>query len=287
MKIIEIDIWSSFGCFSKHFSNTGGVLTHLIPPKTSIIGIIGAILGYEVNEYVDNDDGTKTYKIESLNNIKVSIYPLFEFKTKRVIFNLVSGTNLDLDIKNINQDVLISPKYKLFISFPSELEKVEECFLNRIKNNQTIFNLYMGRNEFPLNLKFVREINAEKHVFSTDNSDELKSIKVYGSLNRSSIKSLNLYYENNDSKVESNALSLISSLLISNSDDGVRHLKSFHEFTIKDYPIKRENFTDFSYSPISFYSSKKFGECFFSNLILKDGEIELVNIGDDRWLSLI
>ena len=287
MKIIEIDIWSSFGCFSKHFSNTGGVLTHLIPPKTSIIGIVGAILGYEFDDCEENENGKKTYKIESLNNIKVSICPLFEFKTKRVIFNLVSGTNLDLDIKNINQDVLISPRYKLFISFPPSLINEENSFLNKIKNNQTVFNLYMGRNEFPLNLEFIREIDAKSYVFNEDNYDDLKDIKIYGSLNRSSIKSLSLYYNEKSSEGDSEVLELISPLLISNSDDGIRRLKSFHEYTIKDYPIKRENFTDFSYSPISFYSSKEFGECFFSNIKLKCGEIELVDIGDDKWLSLI
>ena len=50
LNVIEMDIWSSFGCFSKPFSTVGGVLSYLIPPKTSIIGMIGAVLGYEFND---------------------------------------------------------------------------------------------------------------------------------------------------------------------------------------------------------------------------------------------
>ena len=52
----------------------------------------------------------------------------------------------------------------------------------------------MGRNEFPLNLEFIKEIDAKSYKFNEDNSNDLKDVKIYGSLNRSSIKSLSLYY---------------------------------------------------------------------------------------------
>ena len=76
--VIEMDIWSNFGCFSKPFSNTGGILSYLIPPKTSVIGMIGAILGYEFD---DNDEGI--FSIEELFDIKLSILPLYDLKSKR------------------------------------------------------------------------------------------------------------------------------------------------------------------------------------------------------------
>jgi len=61
--IIEIEMWSNFGCFTKSFSNTGGLLTYLIPPKTAIIGMVGAVLGYKFNEFYESND-IRVYKIE-------------------------------------------------------------------------------------------------------------------------------------------------------------------------------------------------------------------------------
>ena len=48
------------------------------------------------------------------------------------------------------------------------------------------------------------------------------------------------------------------------------YLKSFYEYVIREYPIKRTNFVDFTYSDISFYSADNLKDCYFSNLILKD-----------------
>ena len=97
-KVIEIDIWSSFGCFSKPDSTGGGRLTYLIPPKTAIIGIIGAILGYDFDKFEINKNKIKIYEIEELYDIKISIQPLFDLKTKRVTFNRVNGTTEKLFI---------------------------------------------------------------------------------------------------------------------------------------------------------------------------------------------
>ena len=198
MEIIELDIWSKFGCFSKPFSNSGGMLTYFIPPKTSIIGMIGAILGYKFDDYVTNDEGINTYSIEKLNEIKISIQPLFPLKTKRVTFNQVSNEG----IQNIRQDILINPYYKLFIVFPKSLESEKNIFLERIKSQQSVFNLYMGKNEFMLNYNFINVY--EYKTFKLDNSNKNSFFssgnKIYGSLNRKNIKNAILKYKKVNSK---------------------------------------------------------------------------------------
>lgn len=289
--IIEMDIWSSFGCFSKPFSTTGGILTYLIPPKTSIIGIIGAVLGYEFDVYEENSNGIKKYKIEKLNNIKVSIQPLFDLKTKRITFNQVSGTVEKMNVINIHQDVLIKPRYKLFISFPDSLSNEEELFVERIKNQETIFNLYMGRNEFPLNYEFVNQFSYDSVILTKENRNDFfkKPIKIHGSLNRLAVKNVTLFSEKK-SDLDEDVKSTLESIgiIFSNNDGETSKLKSYYEYLIKDYPVKRENFTDFKYSPISFYASDDFDSCYFSNLILKEGyELELTKIMENKWITMI
>ena len=271
--IIELDIWSKFGCFSKSFSNSGGILTYFIPPKTSIMGMIGSVLGYSFDEFELNDEGIKIYSIEKFNEIKVSIQPLFPLKTKRVTYNNVSGEG----IKNIHQDVLLNPYYKIFISFPDSLKEDENLFLDRIKNQQSVYNLYMGKNEFLLNVELKNVFDYESFVVNNSNKNEFFSKnKIYGSLNRKNIKSTILKSEKEKAK-----RTLFSRASTSK-------LESYYEYFIRDYPIKRENFVDFTYSPISFYTYPKEGDCYFSDLELKeDCEIELCKIGDNKWISLI
>ena len=274
--IIEMDVWSKFGCFNKPFSSGGGLLTYLIPPKTSIIGIIGAILGYSFDEFelMEND---KCYSIEKLNEIKVSIHPLFQFKIKRVTFNNVSEDS----IMNVQQDIIINPYYKIYILFPDSLDREEKLFLNRVKNNKSFFNLYMGRNEFLLNFEFKNVLNCDKFILNNSNSEEFfnsNKNKIYGSLNRKNVKSTKL-----KQTLKNSNRTLVS------RRRRTFNLESYYEYIINQFPIKRTNFTDFKFSPISFYAYSEDDDCFFANVEFKndDDQIELYNIGDLKWISMI
>lgn len=286
LNIIEMDIWSTFGCFSKPFSTTGGILSYLIPPKTSIIGMIGAILGYEFKEY-SNSENSNRYVIEELYDIKISVQPLFDLKSKRVTFNKVEGTMDNTKILNIHQDVLINPYYKLFISFPDTLSEKEKIFMDKIKNHETIFNLYMGRNEFVLSYKLCNIFKYESVNLKKDNINDFfkdNTEKVFGSLNRELIKDTELVSTINSTINENK--------LLFNFNNSEKKLKSFYEYIIKEYPIKRTNFTDFKYSVISFYSANNLKDCYFSKLIFKDNIdenqfLELTKIGEHEWISMI
>lgn len=281
-KVIEIDIWSNFGCFSKPFSNTGGILSYLIPPKTSIIGIVGAVLGYEFNATSKHNH----YSIEELFDIKVSIQPLFDLKTKRVTFNNIQGISEKINIENIHQDVLINPYYKIFISFPDTLNSQENLFIQRIENHETVFSLYMGRNEFPLSFELCNIFSYESKSLNQMNIDSFFSNneKIYGTLNRSLIKDTEL--------ISKSGTSNDTGLIFNFNKSTEKILKSYYEYIIREYPVKRTNFTNFYYSDISFYAADNLKDCYFSNLVFKenlgdDEFLELTKIGDNEWISMI
>ena len=273
-----MDIWSSFGCFTKPFSNTGGLLTYLIPPKTSIIGMIAAILGYEFDDYEEFDDETRKYKIEELYDIKVSIQALFDLKVKRVTFNSHYGN--EPHMLNVNQDILINPMYKMYLSFPRELKDKEKIFLERIRANETVYNLYMGRNEFFMNYEFKNYFeNVKLELLTNENSTEFfndsEEQKIYGTLDKRIIKDVTLS-------------EISEQTIFGRLTKGIKKLASFYEYVIRDYPIARCNFTNFAYAPISFYSMSKNDDCFFNKLYLKENrELKLYEIGENEWISLI
>lgn len=261
-KIIELDIWSSFGCFNKSFSNKGGLLTYPIPPKTAIIGMIGSVIGIDFDDY-EIIDNKKVYSIEKFYDIQISIQPLFDLKTTRLTYNNSSNNS----IANINQEILVNPKYKIFISFPNELNEYELDFVEKIKKHETVYNLYMGRNEFPLNYKFKKYFDRYDQTFTNKN---IQDVEIVGILKRSFINELTV------DKINLLSINQIGS-------------KPFFEYLINDYPIKRLSFSNFEYEFISFFPDNNSDiESYFSIEELKEGkEILLTKIGDNKWIYLL
>lgn len=271
-----MDIWSNFGCFTKPFSNTGGLLTYLIPPKTTIIGMIGAILGYRFDDFSESED-KRVYKIEELYDIKISVQSLFDLKVKRVIFNSHYG-NDKKDMLNVKQDLLLNPRYRLYLSFPEHLESQEKVFLSNIKNHSTVYNLYMGRNEFPVNYEFKNYLKKPNFiVLNQKNINDFfkEKPRIYGVLNREIVENLEL-----STNVEIEVFKRLK--------NQIKRLASHFEYLINEYPIKRYDFTSFEYIPLSFYSMDGSTDCYFSKFGLKTNQNVLLNeIGDNKWISLI
>jgi len=269
-------MWSNFGCFTKSFSNTGGLLTYLIPPKTVLIGMIGAILGYKFDDFHESD-GRRVYKIEELYDVKISVQSLFDLKVKRVIFNSHYG-NDKKDMLNVKQDLLINPKYRLYISFPEHLKSQEKVFIDNLENYSTVYNLYMGRNEFPVNYEFKNYLeNVNTFILNQDNTSKFFEAKphIYGVLNRKIV---------DNPQLSTN----LETVVFGRLKNQIKRLASHFEYIIKEYPVKRYNFTSFEYIPLSFYSMNEDFDCYFNNFELKsDQNMFLKEIGENQWISLI
>ncbi len=105
-----------------------------------------------------------------------------------------------------------------------------------------------------------------------NNSEEQK---IYGILDKRIVKDVTLS-------------EIYEQTIFGRLTSGIKKLASFYEYIIRDYPIKRYNFTDFSYAPISFYSMSKKDECYFNKLNLNENqELKLYEIGENEWISLI
>ena len=205
----------------------------------------------------------RIYSIEKFYDIQISVQALFDLKTARLVYN-----NCDKTIANIYQDILVNPKYKVFISFPIKLKEYESEFIEKIKNHSTIYNLYMGRNEFPLNYEYLRSFDRIDKSFTDE--DDIEDFKVIGFIKRSKFEEISIH------KIDKFSSNVIGS-------------KPFFEYLINDYPIKRYNFTNFKYEFISFYPelNNEINSYFYKLELKDDSEIILTDIGDDKWIYLI
>jgi len=181
MEPLCLDIESEFGAFNKAFSNTGGLLTYLFPPKTAIVGMLGAIVGYEFK------DTLKTF-----SDIRVGVEILKGIETKTITYVCHYGERPDREKKkipvNIHQELLINPKYRLYLDLESLSEN--ESLLSKVKtllkqsdikdsandingafrilfqNQISYYSPYMGKNEFPLYYQL-----RDRKLKSLDSSD--------------------------------------------------------------------------------------------------------------------
>ena len=181
--MVAFTYWSHFGSF-KDPLGISQTVTFPIPPKTTVGGILGAMIGKKPEEIF----GDLEYF-----NFQYSVIPLSPIRKKSFAQNYIddftktSGTKLDemqkfakqnpkskfLEIhqrgfkkgaKPIYRELLIAPKYLIVIQdfkFKDELE-------TQLKNHNSVYPLYMGNSEFSANFEYVDAISKEVRSSTVD-----------------------------------------------------------------------------------------------------------------------
>ncbi len=185
METFCFDIQARFGSFTKPLSTSGGLLTYRVPPKTSIRGMLGSIAGFDFKE-----------TLSLLDRLKLGIVPLSETRTKTTTFNSHYG-NPRGRMVNIKQEILINPSYRVITDF-SEIEETNRAleqinsileknhinatissiydgYRHLLDNNISYYDLYMGRNNFPLELKTV---DVELDMITDPYGNEFEAIGI-------------------------------------------------------------------------------------------------------------
>lgn len=185
-------IWSRFGAFRDPLTITQN-LTFPIPPKTTVGGMLAAVLGLDYREYFE-DPGyfdfsyslvlTRPVRKKSFAQNYVADYTKRSEKKNRVMTALTgtasesarekcvqSFTDGFRSPKPIFRELLVDPEYLVFI----EDFKYEARIIPLLKGHETAFSLYMGNSEFPANFRFMESGQTQL------SSDSLDSFTAHGS----------------------------------------------------------------------------------------------------------
>ena len=237
--LISFDIWSDFGFFKKPDINKTS-MTYNLPPKPTILGIIGCILGMDgINKQYENIGSTQKKTSQQdrervsdltqdtfpefyrrLEHLKIGIKPIGDFPFNKIINTYNSRNSYFYTTKTaenvlIHEQLLIRPKYKIYVydQTKSELITEIEC---RLENNNPVYMPYLGKNEF---------IACFDNINTTHDIRPIKSTPKH-------ISSMFLIKENGSG---SNVVDTSSNSLRSNNSSTVKGLHTGFVF-LENYP---------------------------------------------------
>ena len=141
-QVVVFDVWSNFAYFRRPYTTTNA-LTYNFIPRSSIEGLIGAILGIQITEVSDKLSNSKI-GLGILNPIKK-----IPFSTMHTHTDFWSEMQAYLKGKTVKKknfrarvslELLVEPKYRIYFSDPNLGKELEE----RLKKHETIFTPYLG-----------------------------------------------------------------------------------------------------------------------------------------------
>ncbi|BBJ28654.1 type I-B CRISPR-associated protein Cas5b [Athalassotoga saccharophila] len=132
-KISVFEVSSRFGVFRKPYTTTSS-LTYDFPPRTAIIGMIAAVLGW------GNDD--QNHYISFFKEFKVAVKILKPIQKKSTTFkNLNTKQNAPSPNILTLTEMIYNPSYKLYISWE---ESKLLTLKNKIINRESFYTPYLG-----------------------------------------------------------------------------------------------------------------------------------------------
>ncbi len=142
MRTVVFRIRGPFGHFRKVYTTTSAN-TYSFPPRTAILGLIGAILGIE-NRPLSNH-------IKELGNLKVSA--ALEKPIRKTTISVNYLHTKERKRTQIPLEVLRDPSFLIFVS-EENFEKFD-TFCEMIKQGESVFTPYLGISEFIAKIEFV------------------------------------------------------------------------------------------------------------------------------------
>ena len=231
MEIISFDVTGKFAHFRKFYANNTA-LSYFIPPRTTIMGMLGALLGKEKDSYYNSMASDKIRigirvlcplkkSFHRLNLIKILGNGDFRGKQGRVQtpFEVVSGLNIASD----------EVTYRIYLSFfdkgKSLFDEIKEAF----ENEDFKYNLTFGTANFAAS--FFRYKVYDKSQFDLMPATD-DYVLIHSAICSSVAKKIGF---------EKNRKLFIEEELIPSDfvDDGNRELSSMHRviYSINEHPI--------------------------------------------------
>ncbi len=154
-KVLAFDIWGDYAHFKKHYTTTSP-LTFSIPPRTTLCGLLAAIIGLDKTEYLRHfSDKDASIAVQLLNDVKKTTLAENLIDTKKAgrLMNRIKQRT------QIRFEFLKDPKYRIFVHHKdiSIYLKLKEM----LEAHKTVYTPCLGLSELLANFKYEKEYSVE------------------------------------------------------------------------------------------------------------------------------
>jgi len=153
-EVLVFDIWGDLGHFKKPYTTTSP-LSFSFPPRTTIAGMISAIIGLDKNEYA-------THFTKKVANIGIRI--INPVKKIRISQNLIDTKKAKLFSRirqrtQIRIEYIKDPKYRIY--FQHHDSKLYKLFRALLENHEAVYTVSLGLSELLANFKYLGQFDIE------------------------------------------------------------------------------------------------------------------------------
>lgn len=164
MEILSFDISGKFAHFRKYYANNTA-MSYALPPRTTIMGMLAAILGLPRDSYYETLNTQKIRlgirivnpikkSFHRVNLLKIESHSDFRGKKGRVQIptELVSGIDIRKD----------SVVYRIYVSFFSEGKEVFEDLRLCLEKRRQVYNLTLGSANYSASVNNFKQYTIEE-----------------------------------------------------------------------------------------------------------------------------
>ena len=174
-QIVVFDVWSSFAYFRRPYTTTNA-LTYDFMPRSSIEGLIGAILGIQPKEVSKKLQGAKI-ALGLLNPVKklpfstIHTHTDFWYEMNAYLELRVTSGKKDFRAR-AGMELLIEPRYRVYFSDRNYESQLAEL----LERHETVFTPYLGTSTMIANFSY---LGTFEYTSSVQDLSELSSILPY------------------------------------------------------------------------------------------------------------
>lgn len=173
--VLVFDVTGEYGHFRK-FNTTTSPLTYPIPPRSTVLGMIGAILGIEretgIGKYREGQ--TPLANLLDTHAARIGVQLLRPVTKVNMAFNLVNTKNSFFNIDNrtqIEYELLKNPAFRIFLQWENSalLERLEHS----LSNQHAHFTVNLGLSQLLAQVSYVGKFPVRQEI--TDDFIEVVS----------------------------------------------------------------------------------------------------------------
>jgi len=178
--ILVFEIWGKYGMFRKYFT-TSSPLSYSFPPRTTIIGIIAAMIGLNRDSYYEKLSSDKcNVSLEIVNPIDKVKFSTNYVDTKKLKYGTIDGRT------RIRCEYVKNPKYRIYVNFLDQ--ELQQKFKKILQEKHFQYTISLGISQHLANIKFVGEYKIDEKSLSEE-------ITLHSVVRMDFIKNLKIIYD--------------------------------------------------------------------------------------------